>query len=89
MLAGRQRGGRVGAAQASEWIGGHRLTFHSETNVSSGATSLIEFGTVPKRRTNSAKETVTAPREPALGTARILLANGQEEARLAIADLAA
>jgi DNA-binding NarL/FixJ family response regulator len=42
---------------------------------------------VPRRRTNSAKEIVTAPRESRAGAIRILLADDQEEMRLAIANL--
>jgi DNA-binding NarL/FixJ family response regulator len=42
---------------------------------------------VPTRRTNSAEETPSAPREPHVGVVRILLADDQEEVRLAIANL--
>jgi DNA-binding NarL/FixJ family response regulator len=42
---------------------------------------------VPTRRTNSAKEPPSAPTEPHVGVARILLADDQEEVRLAIANL--
>jgi DNA-binding NarL/FixJ family response regulator len=42
---------------------------------------------VRKRRTNSAKETLSAPGEPHVGIVRILLADDQEEVRLAIASL--
>ena len=42
---------------------------------------------MPTRRTNSAEETPSAPREPHGGVARILLADDQEEVRLAIANL--
>lgn len=42
---------------------------------------------MPNRQTNSAKETLSTPSEPHAGAVRILLADDQEEVRLAIANL--
>ena len=42
---------------------------------------------MPKRQTNSAQETLTAPREHHVGAVRILLADDQEEVLLVITNL--